>query len=67
MTAELAQYIILAIAILTVYCPVVLTCMLADWLLRRYGIVSKEQQINGFIVGNILFVFVAPMFLNMNM
>lgn len=67
MTAEIIQYIIVAIAILTVYCPVVLTCMLADWLLRKYGVVSKDQKINGFIVGNILFVFVAPIFLNMNM
>ncbi|OUF39160.1 hypothetical protein AZZ64_001856 [Enterobacter cloacae] len=63
----ISEWVVLTIGVLIVYCPVVLTCMLADWLLRRYGIVSKEQQINGFIVGNILFVFVAPMFLNMNM
>lgn len=62
----ISEWVVLIIGFLIVYCPVVLTCMLADWLLRRYGIVSKEQQINGFIVGNILFVFVAPMFLNMN-
>ena len=41
--------------------------MFVDWILRKYGIVPKEQKINGFIVGNILFVFIAPMFLNMNM
>lgn len=62
----ISEWVVLIIGFLIVYCPVVLTCMLTDWLLRRYGIVSKEQQINGFIVGNILFVFVAPFFLNMN-
>ncbi|EEV5872660.1 hypothetical protein EJW81_01545 [Escherichia coli] len=67
MPSEIVQYIVAAVTIMIVYCPTVLICMLVDWLLRSYRIVSKEQKINGFIAGNVLFVFIAPIFLNMNM
>lgn len=67
MLNEIAEYLVLAVAFLIVYCPVVLACMFVDWILRKYGYVSKEQKINGFLVGNFLFIFIAPMVFNMNM